>query len=778
MATVAEARKRYRVVGKSFERVDGTEKVTGEASFAVDMTLPRMLHGKIVRNQVAPHALIKNIDTSSAEKLPGVKGVVTPANTKTGRWGAWQNDYPVFPIDGRVRFLGEPIAAVAATDPDIAEEAASLVRIEFEEQPAVFDPFEALKDGAPILHPELENYSAVPSFPVIRYGNVATEVRMSIGDVNKGFLESDRIFEHSFKTSSHHQCYMEPHAAIAQADRSRNVTVWTSTQTVFDARRELADALQLHAGKIRVIAPYVGGGFGGKLDIRVEPYCILLAQKTHRPVKIVLSREEELSTGHPRHPFHVNIKMGAKTDGTFLTREVNAVMDSGAYAHQGSGVCSFSCLYGGRGPYNIPNVKIRNRLVYTNKLPCGGFRGFGNPQMHFAGEQLVDIIAHDLGIDPADLRRKNALKEGDRMATGQVAHNVGIRETIDECVKRSGWENPKTTAKDKKFGRGIASMVHCAGIFTSGAIVQVTEHGSLVLMAGCSEIGAGQKTVLSQIAAEEFGVDLKDVSIVVSDTGVTPYDWATDASRVTYNVGNAIRIAAADAREDFKKIAADMFECPVEDLVFENKTMYPIGSPDQAKSLEEIALYGLYVKGGTVIGKGSFFRTPPFSPEAVVEGTSFAPFPTNIFATQIAEVEVDEETGRVKLLRFTSAHDVGYAINPVMVEGQIEGASATGIGYATMEEVMVDEAGAVVNPTMLDYKMPTTVDMPEVVPIYVENHDPTGPFGAKGVGEPGLVPTAAAIANAVYDAVGVRITELPITPEKVLSALKQKKQKG
>jgi carbon-monoxide dehydrogenase large subunit len=777
MATVTETRKQFRVVGKSLGRVDGMEKVTGEAMFAVDMTLPRMLHGKIVRNTFSPHAVIKNIDTSTAEKLPGVKAIISAANTTTGRWGAWQNDYPVFPTDGRVRFLGEPIAAVAATDPDIAEEATSLIRIEYEELPPVFDPFEALKDGAPTLHPDLENYFAVPSFPVIRYGNVATEVRMSIGDAGRGLQESDHVYEHSFKTSSHHQCYMEPHAAVAQVERSGNVTVWSSTQTVFDARRELTDALQLHGSKIRVIAPYVGGGFGGKLDIRVEPYCILLAQKARRPVKIILSREEELATGHPRHPFHITMKMGVKKDGTVLAREADMVMDSGAYAHQGSGVCSFSSLYGGRGPYNVPNVKLRNRLVYTNKLPCGGFRGFGNPQMHFAGEQMMDMIALDLGIDPAVLRRKNALVEGDRMATGQVAHSVGLIETIDECVNRSGWDKPKSPGR-KAYGRGMASMVHCAGIFTSGAIVQVTEHGTLVVMAGCSEIGAGQKTVLSQIAAEEFGVDLDDISMVVSDTGVTPYDWATDASRVTYNVGNAIRIAAADARERLKEIAADMFECAVEDLTYENKAMYPIGSPTQAKSLGEIALHGLYVKGGTVIGKGSFFRTPPFSPEAVVEGTSFAPFPTNIFATQIAEVEVDEATGRVKLLKFTSGHDVGYAINPVLVEGQIEGAAATGIGYATMEEIMVDEAGVMVNPTMLDYKMPTTLDMPEVDPIYVENNDATGPFGAKGVGEPGLVPTAAAIANAVFDAVGVRITELPITPEKVLRALKQKREKG
>lgn len=768
------------VVGKSVKRLDVDEKVTGQAQYAIDVALPGMLHGKILHSPI-PHGRILKIDTSRALALPGVKAVLTATDQDLpkGRWGAWMFDYPILPYD-KVRFVGEPIAVVAATEENIALEALNLIDVEYEELPAIFDPEEALDSNATLIHEDLLSYDTIPSFPVIRYGNVATEVRINYGNIDEGFSQADYIFEDVYDTHRQHQGYLEPHTSVVKMDAAGNFKIWTSTQSVHEVRRELSETLNIPVTKLQVITPYVGGGFGGKLDIRVEQFCLLLAKKTGRPIRMSLSYEEELATGHPRHPFKVRIKTGVKKDGTMVAREVDMIMDSGAYAHQGCGVCTYSSNTGARGPYKIPHVKVRNRLVYTNQVPSGGFRGFGNPQTSFAGESQINKICKELNWDPVEFRLKNSVEIGDRMVSGAIISSCENKQCLSKASDAMKWSEPyeKVPGKNKVRGRGIACMHHTSGVFASGALVEVNEDGGLNLLAGCSEIGAGQKTVMAQIAAEAFGINADDVFVTLSDTGVVPYNWATDESRCTFNTGNSVRMAALDARERLLQIAGKMFGLDADNLVMENKIIFPKGKPEQAKPVSDVVMHGLFVEGGPILGKGWYFYSdPPQDPRVTYEGFSFAPFPTFIFAAQAAEVEVDTETGEVTLVKFTSAHDVGRAIHPKNCEGQVEGALATGLGYATSEEVVVDSNGVVVNPQLLDYKLPCSLDMPRVVvPIIVEADDPKGPYGAKGVGEPALVPTAPAIAAAIYDAIGVQIQDLPITAEKVFKALKAKER--
>lgn len=779
------AEKDLKWVGKNVIREDGADKATGMGLFASDMSLPNMLHGKYHRSKV-PHARILNIDISKALKVAGVKTILTAEdcpkdeNGNLHGYGAFMFDYTIL-AHKKVRFVSEPIAVVAATGEDAAEEAVELIEVEYEELPAVFDPLEAMEPGAPIIHEDLERYQLVPGFNPLRYGNVATQIKFTMGDVEKGLKESDRVFEDEYRTITNHQSYMEPHAAVAQVDGRGRVTIWTSTQTVAEVRRELVDALRIPVSHLRVIAPYVGGGFGGKLDMRVEPHAVLLARKMRRPVKIVLTREEELSSGHPRHPFILRYRTGMKKDGRIHARDIHVIAESGAYAHQGVGVVGASSIHA-CGPYNIPHVCVDASLVYTNKLPFGGYRGYGGPQVTFAGESQLEDIAGDMGFDPVEIRMQNAISTGDLYITGQPVSHTAIRQTLQRAAESAGWdwkrkEKPSRKPRDpkKKYGIGVACMQHVGAVFASSAIIKMEEDGGITIMAGATEIGSGQRTVLSQIAAEGLSVPYEKVSIVLSDTLVTPYDWATDASRTTYNTGNAILRACAEVKERLLEIAGSMLEADPSDLEVERGEVYVRSAPDRRAAYHDVVMYGLYVDGGVILGKGSHFDPPKFEPpkDVRIEGVNFPPFPAYIFGTQIAEVEIDTETGRVEVTAFHSAHDVGKAISPMGCEGQIEGALLNGVGWLFSEEI-VFENGVVTNPTLLDYKLPTTLDVPKMVPLLVEEADPTGPFGAKGIGEPALVPTAAAVGNAIQDAIGIRMQEMPFTADRVLAAIQTK----
>ncbi len=778
------AEKELKWVGKNLDREDGADKATGMGVFVTDMQMPNMLTAKFHRSKLA-HARIRNVDVSKALKVPGVKAVLTSEdcpkdeNGNLYGFGAYMFDYTIL-AHKKVRFVSEPIAVVAATHEDAAEEGVDLIEVEYEEMPPVFDPLEAMEDGAPIIHENLEQYPVVPGFTPVRFGNVACQLRFAMGDVEKGLKEADLVFEDEYSTVTNHQSYMEPHAAIAQVDAKGRVTVWTSTQTVAEVRRELGDTLKIPASQIRVVAPYIGGGFGGKLDIRVEPHAILLAQMTRRPVKIVLSREEEMNSGHPRHPFILKYRTGMMKDGRIHARDIKVIADSGAYCHQGMGVMAASSIHA-RGPYKVPHVVVDGSLVYTNKLPFGGYRGYGTPQVTFAGESQLEDIARELGIDPVEIRIKNAIAAGDRYVTGQPVTHTAIEETLKRAAESAGWDlkegkRPRREPADpkKRYGIGMGCMQHVGAVFASSALIKMEEDGGITVMAGGTEIGAGQRTVLSQIAAEGLSIPYEKVSIVLSDTLVTPYDWSTDASRTTYNTGNAILRACKEVKDRLLEIGGMMLEADPKDLDVDTGEIYVKSAPDRRASYHDVVMFGLYVDGGVVLGKGSHFDPPKFDPpkDVKLEGVSFPPFPAYIFGTQVAEVEVDTETGRVEIIALHSAHDVGKAISPAGCEGQIEGAASIGLGWLLSEEIAF-ENGVVTNPTWLDYKLPTTLDMPPVYPLLVEEPDETGPFGAKGIGEPALVPTPAAVANAICDAIGVRMTDMPFTPDRVLAAIRE-----
>ncbi len=783
MSLPVEDVKALKWVGKSVPREDGAQKATGQGVFATDMHLPGMLYGKYHRSKFA-HAKILNIDLSKALKVPGVKAIVTAKDypkDEAGnllRFGPYMQDGVIF-AHKKARYIGEPIAAIAAADEDTAAEAAELIDVDYEQLPAVFDPMEAMRPDAPIIHEDLEQYLTNPGLDPIRSGNVLAKIRILRGDPEKAFQEADHVVEQKFRTTTHHQGYMEPHAALAQVEADGKVTVWTSTQSVSTIRMQLLQTLLLTPGKVRVVAPFIGGGFGGKVDMRVEPHAILLAQKTGRPVQLVLTREEEFISGNPRHPFSVEYKTAAKKDGRITARQFNFIVDSGAYATHGPGVTEFAILHG-QGPYSIPNVAVEARLVYTNKLPFGAYRGYGGPQIHYAGESQLDELAETLGMDPVELRMKNAITGQDRVLTGQPVPHAAFKETLRRAAESAGWDwenNTKPVREPgdprKKRGIGVASMQHVSAIFTSAALMKMDIGGSITILTGGSEVGGGQRTVLSQIAAEALGVPLENVSIVMSDTLTTAYDWATDASRTTYNTGNAILRAAAEVKERFLEIAGSMLEADPKDLEMENGEVYVQSAPDRKAAYNDVVMFGLYADGGAIMGRGSFFQKLEYDApkDLKIEGWHDAGlYSTFIYATQIAEVEVDTETGQVEVIGLHSAHDVGKAISKEGCEGQIEGAAATGIGWLFSEEIIFED-GAVTNPTLLDYKLPTSLDAPKVQTLLVEEADPSGPFGAKGIGEPSLVPTAAAVANAIYDAVGVRINTMPFTADRVLAAL-------
>jgi CO/xanthine dehydrogenase Mo-binding subunit len=744
----------FSVVGKSLPKTDGIEKATGRAIYIDDLVLPGALCGKILRSPYA-HARILHIDCSSAKRLAGVKAVLTGLGVPQQKMGAFILDEPIL-AQGVVRHIGEPVAAVAAVDADTAQEALSLISVEYEELPAVLDPLLAMEEAAPIIHEGFAGYVKV--FNPVWRGNICSHTTFVEGDVELGFKQADVVLEDTFKTQMVHQCYMESSGAVASMDASGKVTVWTSTQSVFVTQARIHQSLGLPMSKIRVIGTKVGGAFGGKVEATVQPVCVALAQAAARPVKMIMERDEEFTSLRPRHPTVITIKTGAKKNGQLVAKEMRIVFDTGAYADDGPGIAAFGAMMA-RGPYRIPNVKIEGICVYTNKVKCGAFRGFGNPQATFASESQFDQIAHQLNMDPVEIRMINGVESGDTALGGHPYASVGYKECLKRASEAMGWGTPK----GKNRGRGVASINHISGIVSSAATVKMNEDGTVVLLTGAVDIGQGSDTTLSQMAAEELGVPYEHLSIVTSDSETTPYNWATTASRTTYTAGNAVRMAAREAKKQVLALAANCLEANPQDLETREGYVFVAGSPEKKMAFRDIAGMSLWAKQGPILGSASFMvEGPPFDDKrAVVMGYPFGAMTAHIFGVHMVEVEVDTETGQVKIVNAVAAHDVGKAINPAIVEGQIQGGFVQGVGYALMEEMILDE-GKVANPTLVDYRIPSALDVPKIIPIIVESGEPSGPFGAKGVGECGLVGTAPAIANAIYDAVGVRIKELPL----------------
>ncbi|MDY6863612.1 MAG: xanthine dehydrogenase family protein molybdopterin-binding subunit [Thermodesulfobacteriota bacterium] len=753
---------KFSVVGKSLPKTDGVRKATGNSIYGPDVNLPNMLFGKILVSPY-PHARILKIDTSKAERLNGVKAVVTAKDTTLVKWGFMLKDQPLLAHD-KVRFIGEPIAAAAAVDKEIAAEALDLIEVEYDELIPLFNPEEAMNNDAVLIHENVDTY--MTNWPLIKYGNVCSHVKINRGDLEKGFSESDFLFEDRFTTPMQHQGYIEPHASTANMDPTGKITVFTPTQAPFMVRLELSETLGLPLNKIRVISTEVGAGFGGKTDILVEPLAVLLSQKSLCPVKIVLTRKEEFTISNPRHACIIELKTGVKRDGTINARKAKVIYDTGGYAGAGPGVASLGASYA-VGPYRIPNIKIDAYSVYTNKINCGWMRAPGVLQVNFASESQMDIIADKIGIDPLEIRLKNALDENDTSATGQVLHSVGLKKTLKKAAELSNWDK---RIKGKCTGRGISCTQYEMVGMPSGALIKVNEDGTIGLMIGAVDIGQGSSTVLSQIAAEELGLSLEDISIVSADTDITPFDAGTYGDRVTYNAGNAVKNAALDVKRQIIYMASKMLGAGEKELEIRDKMIY-VKDTEKMLSFAELAMASYFYQGGVLLGRGSFFaEMPPYQTDTV-EGHSFPSVPSHTYASQVADIKVNPKNGKIEVIKVYAVSDVGFAINPKGVEGQIEGAIVTGLGFALGEE-MVEDNGMIVNPNFSDYRLPIITEIPEIKVAFIEEKTEEGPFGAKGAGNPPLVLPSSCIANALYDAVGIRIKELPLTQEKVFNAIK------
>ena len=762
----------FAFIGKRVPKLDAIDKVTGRAIYGHDMKLPRMLYGKILRSERA-HARILNVDTSRAKKLPGVKAVITGYDIPDVRVG-FANDNPVLKT-GKVRSFRDEIAAVAAVDEDVAREALELIKVEYEDLPAVFDPEEAMKPGAPLVHEKAER-------------NILSLMTQSYfhGDVEKGFAESDVVIEDRLTLTWVAHCCMGTCFCLASFDNSGNLTVWNSTQMPFMSQRELSTALKMPPDKIRVIKATIGGGFGSKLDTYpYEPICVLLAQKTGRPVRITFTREEEFIASPTRQPVICDIKSGAKKDGTLTARQVKMVLDNGAYSSWGA-TTPLVMMQTISSLYRVPNVKYDVLVVYTNHPYAGAMRGYGNPQATFVVESSMDMLAHELGMDPMEFRLKNANQPGDVTGQGVKITSCGLSECIEKAAESIGWQEKQGRGGNRGFdtpsatqpkGVGMACQLHVGGgarIYLSdgcGTTIKVDDYGKVTVITGSTDMGQGSDTVIAQIVAEEMGVPVESITVINTDTDITPWDVGAHASRTTFIAGNSARLAAADAKRQILEAAAQAYKQKAENLDMREGQVFVKGEPEEGIPYPKAIRAGHFRPDGDVILARGWYEPPTEKQDKEFRGNISAAY---AFAAQAAEVEVDIETGEVKVLKIAAAHDVGRAINPMAVEGQIEGGVSMGLGYGLSEELVV-EKGKVLNPNFADYALPTALDMPPIDPIIVETVDPEGPFGAKGMAEPANNPTAPAIANAVYDAVGVRIKDLPITAEKILKKLKEGK---
>ena len=748
-----------RVVGKSLPRMDGAGKVTGTAVYAADFALPGMLVGKVFRS-TEPHARIVRLDTARARALPGVRAVMTAADVPDVRYGGALKDETVF-ARGKVRYVGQPVAAVAATTREAAEAALAAIEVVYAPLPAVLDLDAALAPGAPLIHEEWASYTAIPILH--RDGNVCNRARIVVGDVERGFEEADRIFEHRFRTGMVHQGYTEPRAAVAAWDSSGQVTVWSNTQLPFEVQNTLAEILQMAPSKIRVVVPGIGGGFGGKLRVGVEHFAAFLAKATGRPVKVITTSEEELTAAYPRQGTVVELKTGVTKDGRITAKAGRIWFDTGAFAGSGPGVASVATLVLA-GPYKIPNLHLEGFAVYTNKTNCGSFRAPSGPQANFAVESQIDIIADALGLDPLELRLKNIVREGDEGPTGQVLNAVGLEECLRKAAAAIAW-NDRRPARWR--GKGLACGWWTTTGGSSGVYVKINPDGTVALNTGAAEIGTAALTGAAQVLAEELGVDLADINVVSADTFSTPFDFGAQGSRTAFAVGNACRAAVDDLKRRVFALAAAQLGVEPEACRLADKHVLADG---KRISLADLARLSQQTGGG-LIAQGTFIAPPTAYDSKRVDGHVYPAFHSPSFHAHAVDLSIDPETGDVTIHKYVVAQDVGFAMNPTYIEGQIEGGVAQGLGQALSEEI-VYENGRVLNANLTDYKMPTTLDMPRVETILVQHPSLVGPYGAKGVGEPPNIEPPAAVANAVASATALRLTSLPITAEHIALALR------
>lgn len=768
-------------IGESVPRIDALPKVTGEAIFTDDIQFGAdLLYGRIVRSP-HPHARIKSLDASKALALPGVKALVT-GDDCIDRFGLYLKDRYIFCKD-RVRFVGDPVAGIVATSELLAEEACRLVEVEYEVLEPVLDPVKGAQKDAPLLHPDLKEYVVAPFIFPAHDSNISNHFKLRKGDVEGSWSKCSAVVERSYRVPHVQHVPIEPHITVAKVDPSGKITLWASSQSPFAQRDLIASSLGMSPSNVRVISPFIGGGFGSKAGVSMEALAVLMAQKVPgHPVKVRLTREEEFYAAFVRQGLVANIKVGATKDGKLLAMQAEFFWDAGAYTEYGVNITrasGYSCT----GPYDVPNVWSDSYCVYTNHPVGGPMRGFGMPEIHWGIEQTMDQVAEELGMDKKEFRLKNCIRDGTITPTGSKMHPIDLETCIIKAAEAIEWgKKEPASAPHKRRGKGIAIMWKAPAMppnAGSSAVIQFNEDGTVSVGIGGQELGQGTHTVAAQIAAATLGVPVDWVRISTPvDTQYSPYEWQTVASRLTWSMGNAIREAGLDARRQILDLVAEHWDETPEDLDIRDGQVISYKS-ERSEPLKNMVVYGLPKeddsgwRGGPIFGRGRFM--PQYvsaldpetgqGPRAVVHFTA---------GCQAVDLEVDTETGQITLLRVSSAFDVGRAINPDQVRAQMEGGVVQGASTTLLEQLRLED-GVPVNANFTDYRIASTVDMPgKIIPIIVEVPQDDGPWGARGVGEHSMVPTAPAIANALADATGLRILDLPLSAERVFNALREK----
>ncbi len=773
----------YKFIGKPAIRIDGKVKISGAAQFVDDLDFgPNLLFAEVVESKFA-HAIINSIDTSEAEKVAGVVKIVTGKDFPF-RFGLYMHDRYIFAQD-RVRFVGEQVAAVIARDAVTAKKAAKLVKVDYTELKPVLSVEQALTEHPHLIHPDLKDYHHVPWFFPQTNSNIAHLRKVRHGNVEEAFKDSDFVLDDVYTVPRYAHCALEVHGAVGLLDHSGRLTVWTASQSPHTQRHLFAEALAplgFQHKDVRVITPFVGGGFGGKAGVSMEILGAALATKVKgSPVKILWSRAQEFYNTYQRQGVVARLKVGVKNDGTITALEHTLYWDAGAYVEYGANVVNAAGL-SATGPYRIPNIKIDSYCVYTNLPPGGPYRGFGYSEFLFGLESHINELAKKIKMDPVEIRRRNAIREGDRLTYGSKMNPNGLMEAIEKVAKEIEWEKKEiSTDPNKVIGKGFSLFWKAPAMppnASSSAFLKFNEDGSLNILVSGMEIGQGYLTVLAQIAAEVLSVPVEKIRVETPDTDRNPYEWQTVASHVTWSCGNAVKRAAEDAREQIFDLIARALEKKRNELVLQDECVKSKVEKNFSLPLKDFIISGIQkedgtFRGGPILGRGMFM--PEFASALSDPETSQGGHPNVHYTVGAAavKIEIDKQTGKVKIPKVVLAVDCGKALNPDLVNGQITGGILQGIATVLYEDMRFDEKGKMLNPNFSDYKIPTAMDIPDlVVPIIIETAQPDGPYGARGMGEHTMIPAAPIIANAVEDALGIRIKSMPITAEKIALAVK------
>lgn len=772
----------YRVIGKSIPRKDALEKVTGSAIYGTDIFLPKMLHAAVCRSPHA-HAKILSVDIGEAAKVPGVKIILT-GKDNIGLFGQFLMDQPIIAFE-KVRYEGEPVAAVAAENLDAAWEAVKLIKVEYELLTPVIDSIQAMKPDSPLLHEKWSDYKMAQAANPVDKSNVCDHFHLNKGDIAAGFAESDIIIENDYDGEMVQHSTMETHGSTVLFD-NKGLTIWSPTQSPFMTRDQLAKLFNLSLNQVRIICTHIGGGFGSKYELKTEPILALLALKLKgRPIKMFNTRAEEFLTGGCRGPWRIHAKTGAKKDGTLVAHQFTIYWDTGAYATTGPRV-SYNACFASVTPYKIPNIVIDGYTVVTNKHIATAYRGFGVPEVVWGYENQMDLIAEKLNMDKVEFRLKNALDDDDESGTGEILKAVAVKDCIKEAARLLEWDKdfkPGLTPEGKLRGRGIAAFCKLTGTPSStSVIVKMNEDGTVVVFVSGLEMGQGATTVIPQIVAEGLGISVEKVTTVPVDTLYSPYDKTTTSSRLTFHSGNAALDAIngiGGINDQIRELASIKWKMDVEQVVIQDGVVIGRDNSGNEKRIviEDIGKSGIMKEQKPVIATGKYSTSEIYDPPDVETHQSKKPTVMWFWGAQAAEVEIDPETGKVEVTKVTAAHDIGKAINPLGVLQQIEGGVIMGMGHALLEELIFDDKAILLNGNMVDFKLPTSRDakMDLKIALVETKPHPEGPYGAKGIGEPGMAPTAAAIAFAVSNAVGKRFTSMPIKADDVLLTLKKMK---